>query len=143
MNLETPLRLRIDNHVLNPQTLAFRPLFTTLLRRISLLACYYGTGTPVLDFKGLADTAGEVSISDRQLNWFRWERYSSRQDRYVPMDGLVGSIELDLNRAPEVWPYLWAGQWLHLGKGTSMGMGRYRLWPQAAPFVSHQECGHE
>jgi CRISPR/Cas system endoribonuclease Cas6 (RAMP superfamily) len=25
------------------------------------------------------------------------------------------------------WPYLWLGQWTHIGKGTSMGMGAYTI----------------
>ena len=43
------------------------------------------------------------------------------------MGGLVGEFELsDIGLKP-FWPYLWLGQWTHSGKGTVMGLGRYRL----------------
>jgi len=27
----------------------------------------------------------------------------------------------------QVWPWLWLGQWLHVGKETVLGMGGYTL----------------
>jgi CRISPR/Cas system endoribonuclease Cas6 (RAMP superfamily) len=47
------------------------------------------------------------------------------------MGGLVGRMVLDLSGAPDLWPFLWHGQWLHAGKGATMGMGAYRLLPVA------------
>ena len=45
------------------------------------------------------------------------------------MGGLIGSVDLDLASAllHEFWPYLWLGQYIHTGKGTSMGLGKYRI----------------
>jgi CRISPR/Cas system endoribonuclease Cas6 (RAMP superfamily) len=42
------------------------------------------------------------------------------------MDGVVGRLEAagDLT---ELAPYFEAGVWLHVGSGTSMGMGMYSL----------------
>jgi CRISPR/Cas system endoribonuclease Cas6 (RAMP superfamily) len=28
-----------------------------------------------------------------------------------------------------LWPWLWLGQWLHVGKNATMGMGGYALVP--------------
>lgn len=125
--LETPLRLRIDNRVVTPQMLTLRPLLTTLLRRMSLFSCCHGAAPLEVDFRALAEVAELIAITERRLDWFRWQRYSSRQQRHIAMDGVVGSLEIDLAQAPDWWPFLWAGQWLHVGKGASMGMGRYRL----------------
>jgi CRISPR/Cas system endoribonuclease Cas6 (RAMP superfamily) len=32
-----------------------------------------------------------------------------------------------MNDLEDYWPYLWLGQWTHVGKGTSMGMGAYTI----------------
>jgi hypothetical protein len=52
-------------------------------------------------------------------------RYSATQRAEVDLRGVTGSI--DLPQGPgEVWPLLAASQWLHLGKGTVMGLGELR-----------------
>lgn len=127
ITLDTPLRLRVDNRVLDSAALNPHAFCTTLLRRISLLACSHSDTELAIDFKSLAEATARLSITSKHLEWLHWARYSSRQQRHIAMDGLVGSLVLNLSAAPEWWPYLWLGQWLHVGKGISMGMGRYRL----------------
>ncbi len=127
LRIETPLRLRVRNRVLGPAEFTLRPFVTALLRRYSLLDCHHGDGGLDWDYKALAERADALEFSERELAWFRWSRYSSRQQRHIDMDGLVGTLLL--RPCPELWSLLWAGQWLHVGKGASMGMGRYRLEP--------------
>ena len=43
------------------------------------------------------------------------------------MGGLIGTVELNMLGLDVFWPYLWLGQWTHVGKGTSMGMGAYTI----------------
>jgi hypothetical protein len=43
------------------------------------------------------------------------------------MGGLIGSVQMDMQGLEDFWPYLWLGQWTHVGKGTSMGMGAYSI----------------
>ena len=46
-----------------------------------------------------------------------------RQESELDLHGVAGSLELP--RGPgELWPLLAAAQWLHLGKGTIMGLGQ-------------------
>ena len=40
--------------------------------------------------------------------------------------GVVGEWQLEGDCAP-LLPWLWLGQWLHVGKNATMGMGQYRL----------------
>ncbi len=50
-------------------------------------------------------------------------RYSAPQESELDLHGVAGSLELP--RGPgELWPLLAAAQWLHLGKGTIMGLGQ-------------------
>lgn len=42
--------------------------------------------------------------------------------------GIVGAATYEGDLAP-FWPYLVFGQWTHVGKGATFGLGRYRLEP--------------
>ncbi len=124
---ETPLRLRRQETYLGPTTLGFADLFGALLRRISMLT-YFHSDTPlVTDFAGLARAAEGIGFSKTELVWQDWTRYSSRQKTLLEMGGVIGSADLVGQDILPFWPYLWLGQWVHAGKGTSMGLGRYRL----------------
>lgn len=129
MYVNTPLRLQVNKQILDPHTLELRPLLTALLRRISLFVYFQHNKPMDIDVKQLATIAVKANIVTRQLEWFSWNRYSSTQQRYVAMDGVIGTLTLDLSQCQAWWPYLWVGQWLHVGKGASMGMGRYTLQP--------------
>ncbi len=53
-------------------------------------------------------------------------RYSARQHAELELRGVTGW--LDLPRGPgDLWPLLAAAQWLHLGKGTVMGLGEMKV----------------
>ncbi|MBU0500879.1 MAG: CRISPR system precrRNA processing endoribonuclease RAMP protein Cas6 [Gammaproteobacteria bacterium] len=62
------------------------------------------------------------------------DRYSSRQAIKHKIGGILGSVTLDRASYQTAWPLLWHGQFLHLGKLTSMGHGAYRIrLPDGAP----------
>lgn len=123
----TPLRLRRAGQPVRPGDLEFVDLFSNLLRRVSMLT-YFHTDTPLeTDFAGLVSAARKVEAGQRELNWRAWSRHSARQKQAVAMDGLVGSIVFRGPALSPFWPYLWLGQFVHAGSGTSMGQGRMRI----------------
>ncbi len=61
------------------------------------------------------------------LRWHEWTRYSSRQHTLMELGGLLGTFELSGPDLAPLWPLLWLGQWVHAGKGTTFGLGAYRL----------------
>ncbi|MDF9391746.1 MULTISPECIES: CRISPR system precrRNA processing endoribonuclease RAMP protein Cas6 [Methylococcus] len=125
--LQTPLRLRREEHHVGPGEFGFAIFFGNLLRRLSMLS-YFHTDTPLeTDFADLMTQARQVPLKDTELRWYDWTRYSSRQNTAMQMGGLLGSFILDGSRLAPFWPYLWLGQWTHTGKATSMGLGRYRI----------------
>lgn len=126
VDLLTPLRLRSGEHNVTPQTLQFADLFSSLLRRISLLLRLHASTPLEADFAGLSALARGVAIGARELRWYDWQRYSNRQQCKVPMGGVTGSFAI-ASLPAALWPFLWLGQWTHAGKGASMGLGRYRL----------------
>lgn len=145
--LESPLRLRVQDHYWRPADFRFGPFFSTLLRRLTQLRTIHGEGEPDVDARSLVEIASQVDLRRIELRWQPLHRYSSRQKRKIPMGGLLGSFELG-GQLSALWPWLWAGQFVHVGKGTVMGLGRYRIEPiavdQMAPPVPRvdRKTGH-
>lgn len=127
LRLETPLRLQHEGRLVGPQL--FRPacLAMALVRRVSMLCHHHGEADLVADFAALKARAEAIRVLDAQIEWVEQLRRSARQKAVLPMGGLVGRLVLDLSDAAPLWPFFWLGQWLHAGKGATMGMGAYRL----------------
>ena len=121
----TPTRIVYDARL--TLDLEFHVLIRNLLRRLSLVQYFHGNGQPsAFDFKGLIEKAKEVKTVERDLRWYDWERYSGRQERRINMGGFVGEITFEGNFAPFM-PLVKAGEILHVGKGTTFGLGRYEV----------------
>lgn len=126
LRLLHPLRLRRQNRYVRPEDFDFSSFFTALARRISMLHDQQGGPPLAYDYRRLAEQARAVQTAGMQLRWFDSKRYSARQERSIPMGGIVGDLVLE-GELSELWPWLWTGQWLHVGKGAVMGLGRYQL----------------
>ena len=127
LRFETPLRLQQQGKALRPDRLTPRKLVADLLRRISLLAEFHAGLPPhwVGDVSALVAHADTLAHS-QQLSWFDWSRYSSRQGREMPLGGVLGNWTLRGELAP-LLPWLRLGEWLHVGKNATLGLGHYRL----------------
>jgi hypothetical protein len=102
----------------------FHVLVKTLLGRISSLSYFHCGHKLEADFRGLIDRAGAVRMAPSQTNWQDWSRFSGRQKQRVEMGGLVGQVTYagDLR---DYLPLLALGEWVHVGKGTVFGNGKY------------------
>ncbi len=121
----TPTRILYNGHL--TLDLEFHILIRNLLRRIALLSYFHCGGEPSeWDFKGIIEKAKEVKIKERNLRWYDWERYSTRQDTRMKMGGFVGDITFGGNTEPFM-PLIKAGEVLHVGKGTAFGLGKYEI----------------
>lgn len=127
VQIHTPLRLKRLNDLVTPQLFGFDAFMLALLRRMASLAHYHSSGAGMPDIRKLADASRQIPLGGVRLAWRDWTRYSNRQGTKMQLGGLVGEFDVNLESAPELWPYLWIGQWLHAGKGTSMGLGRYEV----------------
>ena len=133
ITFRSPLRIKQDSKNLTARQFNFGAFFGTLLRRISMVS-YFHTDTPLeTNFAELTAKARTVQFASQQLKWYDWTRYSSRQQTEMNMGGLIGSVHLDMQDLEDFWPYLWLGQWIHVGKGTSMGMGAYSIQSASLP----------
>ena len=121
----TPTRIHYDKHL--TIDLEFHILIRNLLRRLSLLYYFHCEGDPSgWDFKGIIDKAKDIKVIKRDLKWYDWERYSARQDTRMKMGGFVGEITFEGDIEPFMH-LIKAGEILHVGKGTSFGLGKYEI----------------
>lgn len=128
LRVTTPLWLaRLGRPIRQGSELDARTLLIALARRYQLLldACH-GPAAPQQDFSTLATQAAAITSRAPDMRWMSWGRYSQRQQREMHFGGLVGSVHLEGELAPFA-PLLHLGQWLHLGKKATFGMGAYTL----------------
>ncbi len=125
ISLLTPLRLRFDGHITDK--IEFHILIRNLLRRISSLSYFHCGEKFKADFKSLIEKAGAVKMIKSGTHWFDWKRYSTRQEEWMLLGGVMGmvSYEGDLT---EFMPLLKLGEYVHVGKGTSFGLGKYEIF---------------
>jgi hypothetical protein len=102
LRLITPLRLNHEERLVSQDRFRFHLLFSSLLRRISLLMAFHTDQTLETDFIGLTQAAQAIALDRVRLRWRDWARFSSRQDALIKMGGLVGEIELDGGRTGTV-----------------------------------------
>ncbi|HBE44115.1 MAG TPA: CRISPR-associated protein Cas6 [Deltaproteobacteria bacterium] len=121
----TPARISYQRSL--TADLKFHILIRNLLRRLNLLHYFHCEKTiPAWDHKELIKEAEKISTETGSFRWLDWERYSSRQNVKMKMGGITGEITYKGNMEPFM-PILEAGEIVHIGKGTSFGLGRYEI----------------
>jgi hypothetical protein len=125
LNFRTPARIRVAGDL--QHSLTFALLVRNLLRRVSLLAAVHGNARLDVNYRALIDRASRVRTRASRLHWRDWERYSNRQRVKMNMGGFVGDIEYVGEAIQEFLPLIIAGEILHLGTGTTFGLGRYAI----------------
>lgn len=127
LRINTPLRLQNNGRPLRPQELSPRTLISQLLRRVNLLLdLHMGIRPAPFDASALLTVAAALQDDRSQLHWKDWVRYSARQGQEMNLGGVLGCWTLHGELAP-LLPWLTLGQWLHLGKNATMGLGHYGL----------------
>jgi len=123
----TPARFCIDQQPIGPRDFTFSLLIRHLVRRISLVDYFHGSGgRSGWNAHEIIEAADRVRIRDNNLSWFDWERFSTTQNKRMALGGLVGNAVFDSNVEPFL-PFLRAGEVLHVGKNTTFGLGKYFL----------------
>lgn len=121
----TPLRLQDNGSALGRQRLSESALLMALARRISLIAEQHWQRPLNIDFPAYKASLAQVQ-GEATLNWRDWTRYSSRQQQTMQLGGVVGTWQLQ-QLPPEAALLLRLGEWLHVGKNASFGLGQYLL----------------
>ncbi|MGS2743883.1 CRISPR system precrRNA processing endoribonuclease RAMP protein Cas6 [Halomonas sp. LS-001] len=121
LSMTSPLRLQVKGRVVGAEQINAESLLNTLWRRIQLYNKYY-LRLPLRERPPVEN----LHLHTQGLHRQRWQRHSQRQGKSMRLDGLLGTATLhgDLTLW---WPWLWLGQYTHLGKNTAFGLGQYQL----------------
>ncbi len=135
LHFETPLRLQDNGRAIPAQQLTAPILLRALLRRSHLLArCHEpDTLSGFVPFEQLVDI--HALQDEKQLYWRDWSRHSSRQQSHMALGGAMGEWRLR-GAIATLWPLLYLGQWLHVGKEAVFGLGGYRLSYEPPPVAA-------
>ena len=133
LHIHTPMRLQQQGQPLREDQLTPRTLVAAVARRVALVMEFHAQrpdwGHAVPEVVRLSEQMSD----SRDLHWHDWTRYSSRQQQKMTLGGLLGrwTFRASPDTLAALWPWLWLGQWLHVGKNATMGMGGYTLAAQA------------
>lgn len=115
----TPLTLKFQGEYI--QEFASEPIFAALSRRILMMDYFIENYIDAVDFKPCPHIL-------EQRAWKRnVTRYSSVKKSRVELRGIAGYFYLE-DMLEEHLLYLLAGELLHIGKNSSFGFGRYRVY---------------
>ncbi len=120
----TPLRVKFDGKITS--NIEFHIILRNLLRRISSLSIFHCGKKYECDYTALIEEAKKIETTKNKLKWYDWERFSTRQKQKMNLGGLVGSITVNGNLNPFL-QLLRLGEYIHVGKNTSFGLGRYEI----------------
>jgi len=127
IRFQTPTRLDLDGDLVFPIT--FHALMRALVNRITTLERFYGSpeGADPTEYAELLDAARGVRIVKNSQRWVDLERYSTRQKARLKMGGAVGEAVYECDDFTPFAPLLALGEWLHVGKLTTMGLGKFEV----------------
>ncbi|MDY0170724.1 MAG: CRISPR system precrRNA processing endoribonuclease RAMP protein Cas6 [Thermoguttaceae bacterium] len=126
LRFDAPLRLRRHGKLIEQPSLT--DLVVAAGRRV-------GSFLSATDLPAWKSLEGELIDLARHTPAEPWQgdrldltRYSGRQRRELDMHGVCGSLVLP-DGPGSLWPLLAAACWLHIGKGTVMGLGQLHIVP--------------
>lgn len=121
----TPARIFDGGRQVDPSAHGLRALALAITKRALELGHAHGEGAEVA-IRPWLERTDAVRIERSTLRFENLDRYSNRQGRTVPIGGLVGSLDLAGDLGP-LSPLLAAAEVLHVGKGTTYGLGQVRV----------------
>jgi len=125
LHFTTPTRLKFEESYQG--TPEFHILMRALLRRLSSLAVFHCGVKLDVDYKNIIAKAQKIRLIDNHTRWVDWERYSSRQRCSMKFGGIIGEAEYEGDNISLFLPYIIFGEFIHLGKNTTFGLGRYEV----------------
>lgn len=123
VNILSPIRIIKKNKMIN----SFTPkiFFNEFSRRFKTINHYYGSNDLTFNYSDLLKETELITMKNR-TKIKKISRYSNRQHKHVPISGIVGNLEFN-NLGPVTYNLLKAVEDIHIGKGTSYGLGQIKI----------------
>jgi hypothetical protein len=124
VELRTPLSFKEANREVRPADFDAPTFLRAVHRRLRQLAACHQPGLPELP---RTDALGPVpALAAADLRTQRHQRYSSRQQQWMSVEGLLGRFTLEGDL--DTWgPLLALGELAQVGRHAAFGLGCYRL----------------
>jgi hypothetical protein len=123
LTFNTPMRLQQQGRPLHPGEITARALLMALIRRVGLISEFHTNVDLKTDYQSLSALSDDIAV-ETSLSWKDWRRYSNRQKQKMSLGGVIGEVSLRGDLSPFA-EHLYVGQWLHVGKNATFGLGRY------------------
>lgn len=138
LHFKSPLRIISRKEVLiRGYQLPFNLLFRLLYNRAANLALLYGGANEATFLSEQNEAANNIQHQWDMLQWKDMRHWSNLKKNWEKMGGLLGSINFK-GDFKEYLPLLILGQYIHIGKSTSFGLGKYTLDYEAAQQQTEQ-----
>lgn len=128
----TPTRIKYGGKYI--KNLQFHILLRSLLRRFSSLSYFHCNQVLDLDFKKLIKEAASVKNMQNSIYWYDWQRYSTSQGVKMKLGGFKGEISFS-GDLKDLLQFIILGQYIHVGKGTAFGLGKYQVIPIKDKYI--------
>jgi hypothetical protein len=123
VRFQTPCKIQIKGQL--QSDLSFPLFIQNVMRRIqAVLAHHQNILIRRKQIDELVEMAKDVKTKDCSLNWFSNRRFSTRQQKLVSLSGFIGNVRYEGNLALFL-DLIYLGTYLHLGKQTAFGLGKY------------------
>jgi len=120
----TPTRIKYREKLVD--YLEFHIFMRSFLRRLSAVFYFHCGEELLLDYRGLVEQAKSVDMVFSDLYWEDVTCYSSRQKESLKLGGFKGTVKFEGNLSDFI-VFIMLGQYVHLGKGVTYGLGQYEV----------------
>ncbi|MHB2148279.1 CRISPR system precrRNA processing endoribonuclease RAMP protein Cas6 [Calditrichota bacterium LG25] len=123
LNFLTPTQIKQNGKVLH--TINFEILLKAIFRRYKRLNYLHDNGQKIfieVDW----DEIKKIEVLNEVVKNYCFWRYSNKQKKLIPVQGIIGKIVLRGNLTT-YYRWLKIGEYLHVGKGATFGLGWYRV----------------
>lgn len=120
LKFKTPLTLKFRGEML--QEFAIEPVYEAARRRVYMLDCFEG-----IESEELLREVKLPAVTAEEHNRVSVKRYSTHKESSMRLQGIEGMMKVD-SISEELLNLLLAGELVHIGKNTSFGFGRYRVF---------------
>jgi hypothetical protein len=127
VRFETPVRVKRGGEVTT--SIHFTTVFSKVWRRLTMLSALYGEwgDADEADFLRLRALSTKVRTVHKRLLPLTWEHLSEETGESKTLCGVVGHLVFEVGRLSALLPTLAAGEVVHIGGGTSFGLGRIKV----------------